>query len=391
MEVWLIEVLKGLGRLFINPLLYWFLIITFLASLARIKQERKYFGTKIFNVFSEWRNMWTTSLLSGLFISIVAISIGIVLQYQLLLLLFIALLLLSLTRKFTMLSPAYSIGISVIILLLLPLMSNFLPSSWLVPFDQVNVSGYAIILGILLITEALLLLRVKRNDTFPELMKSGRGRWVAQHRIKRIALIPFFTVIPIGDIEPFASWWPVFTINAENYGLVLIPFLIGFDMVARGTIPLKLTHRLSQSILILGMSTVGLGVVSIYIPYVAIATIAVVLVVRIIISIRLRTAEQQKQPSYTPDPKGLIILGVIQGSPAERLGLLIGERLEKVNGQLVRTEPEFYKALQINSAFCKLEVRDDRGEIRFAQRAMYQGEHHELGIIFAKEDYLVRK
>ena len=42
----------------------------------------------------------------------------------------------------------------------------------------------------------------------------------------------------------------------------------------------------------------------------------------------------------------------------------------------------FYEALQQNRAHCKLEVLDVNGQIRFVQRALYEGDHHELGILF---------
>lgn len=35
--------------------------------------------------------------------------------------------------------------------------------------------------------------------------------------------------------------------------------------------------------------------------------------------------------------------------------------------------------------FCKMAVQDLSGEVRFVQRALYEGEYHELGLIFVKE------
>ena len=41
---------------------------------------------------------------------------------------------------------------------------------------------------------------------------------------------------------------------------------------------------------------------------------------------------------------GLRILGIIPGTPAERLDILIGETIIKVNGIKINTEQEFYSA-----------------------------------------------
>ncbi len=51
----------------------------------------------------------------------------------------------------------------------------------------------------------------------------------------------------------------------------------------------------------------------------------------------------------------------------------------------VKTENRVYEALQRNRAFCKLEVVNEHGEVRFVQGALYEDEHHELGLLFVKE------
>ena len=81
-----------------------------------------------------------------------------------------------------------------------------------------------------------------------------------------------------------------------------------------------------------------------------------------------------------------MILGILPSSPAEKLNLQVGEMIMKVNGFSVKTVTEFYQGLQKNRAFCKLEVIDLNGEIRFEQRALYEGEHHELGILFVQDE-----
>ncbi len=81
-----------------------------------------------------------------------------------------------------------------------------------------------------------------------------------------------------------------------------------------------------------------------------------------------------------------MVLGIIPNTPAEDLELKIGEIITKVNGIPVKNVSDFYEALQHNRAYVKLEIIGLNGEIRFDQRASYEGEHHELGILFVKDD-----
>lgn len=81
---------------------------------------------------------------------------------------------------------------------------------------------------------------------------------------------------------------------------------------------------------------------------------------------------------------GVRILGVIPDTPAQKMGLELGEIVTKINGIHVTDEREFYKALQKNRAHCKLEVVGNNQQIRYVQRALFEGEHHELGLLFTE-------
>ncbi len=58
----------------------------------------------------------------------------------------------------------------------------------------------------------------------------------------------------------------------------------------------------------------------------------------------------------------------------------------KANGREVNSQRDFYDALQQNSAFCKLEVLDLQGELRFAQSSIFQGDHYQIGCLFVPDD-----
>ncbi len=392
MDAWLIELAKGFGKLFLNPLLYWSVILLLLASTRRIKQERSQFGLKIFDAFSEAKHTWPVSLIGGILLSIAFVGGGVVLSYPVIMLLSAMMVLLSISGRFTLLSAAYTFGFSYLILLIAPpMIAEYTDFPLTTDLQSLNFTGLVLLLAAFLLMEALLLLRSTSRETYPELVKGNRGKWVGRHRLKKLTVIPFFTLVPSGMIEPFADWWPFLHIQGESFGLVLLPLMTGFEQVVKGTNPVYAAKRIGRSVLILALFTFGLAIGSYFLPLLSLAAFGVALVGREWISFRFREKDKQEQPFFHPSEKGLLILGIIPGTPADRLGMLVGERIERVNGQQISNEQEFYSALQRNSAFCKLEVRDERGEIRFLQRAMYQGDPHELGILFAKEEYRLRK
>ncbi len=96
--------------------------------------------------------------------------------------------------------------------------------------------------------------------------------------------------------------------------------------------------------------------------------------------------DRGQHPYFSAQTEGCTVLGVLPNSPAEKMDIKIGETIVKVNGVKVNDETGFYHALQMNSAFCKLDVLNSDGEVRFAQGALYDGNHHQLGVLLVKTD-----
>ncbi|WP_077328053.1 PDZ domain-containing protein [Virgibacillus siamensis] len=378
-ESWFIELAKGIGKAFLNPLLYWILILVFLAGLRRIKRERHYFGFKLFDVFSEWNGTWVIGLISGLVISIVCLGAGVVFSYGTILVLSILAIILSISLRFSLLSASYTIGISCFILLLLPVVPVNLAlfENW---FSKTNISGLVFLLAVMLIAEAMMIKRIRNNNTFPELVSGRRGMLIGVHHLKKIGVIPFFVLVPSGLITPFIPFWPYISMNGETYSLLLVPFLIGFDYQVSGSLPEKAAARISKSVLSLGVLVLLLAVGSIFIPWLSIIAVMLGIIGKELINFRHRNADQRNNACFMRRKKGIKILAVLPNSPADRLGVQVGDSIVKVSGQQVNSLDDFYYALQKNTFF-KLELVDENGEARYVQSALYEGDHHELGIV----------
>lgn len=384
--IWLIELLKGFGKFFLNPLFYWFIILGFIISYRRVKRERLLFGTKVFNLYAEWRHTIKMSLLLGLILSLLTIGIGVVFTEDMIFILIVITILLSLTFNLTLLSASYTLGFTYIVMLFLPIIlnnSSFVPAI----YSHTFYTSVVILLGFLLIIEAIIIGRMERNKLFPRLKLSQRGVWVGEHRIKQLTMIPFFTLVPHGAIIPFAEYWPYLNIGEQSYQVVLIPFILGFNFKNVSSLTQETIHIISRRIGLLGFFIVLLAIGSIYIPALSLVAVTIAIIGREVIFYRQQMNDKQGIPYYSPLNSGLRVLQVIQNGPADRLGVLAGETIIKVNDINVTSVDEFYGALQNSGASFKLDVIDDAGEVRFLRSAFYESEHHELGIIFPTEPY----
>jgi len=387
MQELFIEIAKGTGRLFFNPLLYWAIILLVISGSKRINQERKQFGFKVFPMFYELKNTWLPSLIVGVFVSIMFFGLEVVFPLPTLLLLVVVIILLSLHMRFSLLSASYTVGLTYLLILLSPFILQFQNKIDENIFTYSPLMSLSLLLGILLMFEAFLLVNEDRNNTFPELIKSERGLWIGRHQLKRLSVIPLFFLVPSEQLGNLSNLLPYYPVGGEQFNLILFPMIIGFDISARKKLATDIAKRLGLSFGILGFFVAILSIASMYVRWLSILAVILAIVCREYFMFKHKTAEGLHQGFFTRSREGLKILSVMPYSPARRLGILTGETVTKVNNIRVKTVDEFYKALQGSGTNYRLEIIDDLGEVRIVQSALYAGEHYKLGLIFVDDPH----
>lgn len=388
MQIWLIELLKGLAKIFLHPILYYLFFLAGILGVMRVKRERKDFHIRAHNAYFELRQLLPLGVLLGLIMSVIVVAAGITVPFASILLIAAFTFLWSLTLNVRLMSPAYTVGAAFFILILAS------GKNWSVPlfshsFQALNEKVYpsvAILLGLLLITEGFLILKNGSFGTSPKILKSKRGQRVGVHEVRRLWMVPLFLLIPGNVLHLPLDWWPVFHLGAEKYSLILVPIAVGFQQQVQGMLPQDSVQLIGKRVIGLGILVSLLSVAGYWFPLASIAVVALALICREALTFVHKLNDDGLPFYFSKKNQGLMILGLIPDSPASKMALQIGELITKVNGMAVHNEKVFYEALQKNRAFCKLEVIDTNGEIRFVQGALYEGDHHELGILFVQDE-----
>ncbi|MEH7235847.1 PDZ domain-containing protein [Bacillus sp. JJ1562] len=386
-ETWLLEFAKGIGRFFLHPLFYYFAGYCVLLGYFRVKRERRAFHIRVEDGFYDLRSLLPGGWLAGLLISVVTIAAGVVIPFGSIALIAFVTLLLSLPIKTRLLSPAYILGVSFFGIILLSNLSveNKFINRLLDDMGNTSLASIVILLGALLLAEGILILKKGHNGTSPDLLKSKRGLPVGAHISQRLWLAPVFLLMPGEVLTTHYEWWPVFTVSGQAYSLILVPFGIGFYHKVKSMLPTQSIPVVGKRVILLGIVVTVLAVTSIWFPVIAIIAACFALAGRELIYLQHYFLDESRQSIFSQQNQGVLVLGIIPQSPAEKMQIKIGETISKVNGIQVKTVQEFYMALQKNRALCKLDVLDINGEVRYVQRALYEGEHHELGILFVNE------
>lgn len=382
-----IGLLKGIGLFFLHPLFYILVLFSLLLGYRRVQRERRDFHTRIYDVVDDLISPLVPGLLAGLLLSIAIISLGIVLPIGVIVLFSLVYVAILLTGQARFLSAAYTGSLTLLTALVLPEFETgtALIDKWIAEINAVHLGGLAILIGLLIFIEGILILKNGPKHSSPRLLKSKRGKTIGAHESRKVWIIPILFLLPIG-VLPVSDLWPVLSTQSTQVGFILVPFAIGFQQVVRSTLPVDAIINYGKRVLLIGIVVLGLAILGLYVPILIPITAVIALLGRELIETAQKLREEKETNMYTQREKGLVILGVIPKSPASKMNAKVGEVITKVNSVKVKTNQQFYEALQSNSAFCKLEIIDENGEVRFGQTALYDGNHHQIGLIFVQQN-----
>lgn len=382
---WLMQLLSGAARLLLHPIFYFSFMLAFIVGMTRVLRERKDFERRVYDPYQEIRFILPSSLAVGAVLSAVILGLGLMLPGDVIQLLAPLFILFSI-GGFLLLSPAWTMAALYGVFWASEIFSfSFLTYE---PFDVHRILAIiAFIAALLVMAEGVLIRKRGHQGTTPRIETGKRGLKTAVHMARRLWLVPVFLPVPgTQPLVPFAEWWPVFSIGADTFYLMLFPFLIGFSMKVRSTLPELAVKSTGTSVWQAGVAGVLLAAGAYWYWWLSVVAILFLAAARAAIAIRHVQYEKHRPPFFTTQPRGVMIVGVLPASPAKKMNLSIGEMVTKVNGDPVDSEPAFYKALQKNAAYCKLEVIGTNGQLRFAQGSLYENEHHELGLLLAPEE-----
>ncbi|WP_152619368.1 PDZ domain-containing protein [Cohnella kolymensis] len=259
---------------------------------------------------------------------------------------------------------------------------------------EVHVPSLLFLAGILHIAEGLLVRLQGSKLAIPLFVEGKRGKPVGAYALTGMWPIPLLWLIPAGAEGLSLPWTPLFGMAQDTAGwsLLAFPVLIGFSDRTLSFTPEQKARMSGNSLMIYGLGIAALAMGGNYLPWLSVVGAIAAFVLHEGLLLVSRSRESGREFLYAQDRSGVRVLAVLPGTPAEEMEFQSGEIIKRANGSAVRNKEELHAALQKQAAFCKLEVVNRDGQIRFAQRARYAGEHHQLGLILAPDeqvDYVV--
>ncbi|MGF9699833.1 PDZ domain-containing protein [Paenibacillus sp. MABNR03] len=388
---WLTTLGEALLQLFTQPFYYIAVILIALIYHRQLLQERRLFHVRLQSSITQTIRALLGGIVIGVIASVVSIFLGAHLTLGSVICIWAATLFLSLFR-IRYLCFAYAAGLLGVLQFGLNLASGWQPTGWLGSVTEalraLDIPALLVLAALLHLGEAMLVRLQGVTMASPLLFEGKRGKLVGGYQLQHFWPIPLLILVPVTGSGAELAWSPLLSAG-NGYMLFALPIMLGFGEVTQSMLPGQKVQISAKRLLLYGTSLLVLSLLAAWwSPLMVVAALAAFIGHEFLVWYS-GFEEQHRSPVFVHPAHGLKVLGIIPDSPAAELGIEAGETLYKVNGVLVHSPEELHRALRMNPAFCKLEVRNHQGESKFMQRAIYEGEHHQLGVIMAPDNHEV--
>ncbi len=382
--------LEFVVALLTQPFYYIFLLAVLLHYRRQGLLERRLFHIRVHFYAGRVLRTVVAGLIVGVLASLLMTGIGIHTQPMLLWLISGLIVILSLfrLRLAHLLDALALLSVIYVILWFVP---DVQPAGWLGELVSALRSadwfGLFALAVLLQLAEAVLFRLQAPGLSSPVNIEGKRGKPVGGYTLDAFWPVPVWLLVPAvsGWILP---WQPLHAgeVGSAGVALSVLPIMIGTSVLTQSELPRTKAQLVSKQLWQISAVLIILAVAAYWWPPLALLGIWIGVIGREYIVYASRRKEVEQMPMYTHSLRGLRILDVIPGSPADELGIKSAETVFKANGVQVHSSQSLHEALRLSPAFCKLEILNRDGESKFLQRAIYAGEHHQLGMIFVPQD-----
>jgi hypothetical protein len=377
----------SLLRMVTHPFYYLAVLLVILQYRKQIRMERKLFHARFDSIWRRCGRTLAAGWIAGLAASLVLGALGAAIQPQASVMLSIVSAVLIFFRL-RFLCLAYSAGVLGILRGCVDWMPGLPGAAWLQGLAGLEMAPLFAAVAVLHLTEAFLVRGQGAKAATPLFYEGKRGKIVGGYELQEYWPVPLFLLAPLSGAEGLPALpWPLLFggDGAGGWTLLALPIVIGFSDRTWSRLPADKAASGAVRLAAYGIFMLALAFAVHAWPLFSPAAGVLSIVLHEALRFFSRREENRSVPMFVQNGHGLKILAVLPRSAAEEMGLRAGETVLKVNGLRVGSKEEMHEALRRNSAFCKLEVLNREGQSKFVQRPLFDGEHHQLGIVLSPD------
>lgn len=245
---------------------------------------------------------------------------------------------------------------------------------------QIHLPGLLALIGVLHLTESFLIYLSGHLGFSPIYLKTPAGEIVGGYSLQRFWPLPLAGLwaqvvaesadILIGGIS-MPDWWPLLGEvlspgRGEQIVYLLVPLVagLGYSDLALSSYPQAKRKKTARNLALYSILLSALAVIAVFrpealLPAALFAPLGHELVIK-----KGNEEEFAGRPLFRADSEdGLKVLAVFPGSPAQKAGVEVGDRLMEVNGEPVNTEVDFGHVIRLYHHHLLFKIRRGGREI----------------------------
>jgi len=242
--------------------------------------------------------------------------------------------------------------------------------SLLTGYPQVNIPGLMGLVAVLHLVESLLILLSGHLDPLPVYVRNLAGRVVGAFNLQKFWPIPLavMTILPgvaeqlYGELIQMPEWWPLIrpwgmmSSSDITYGLLPVIAALGYGELAITCFPRERTKRSACHLAVFSLILLGLAVLASHLPRLSILPALFSPLGHELLIFLGRREELQGRPRFVAPSRGVMVLDVVKGSPADKAGICSGDVILTIDGYQVNSRWDLAQMLEFKDEDLSMEL-----------------------------------
>lgn len=213
-------------------------------------------------------------------------------------------------------------------------------------FPQIHVATLMALVAILHLVESLLILVNGYHNASPMFFKHKSGKVVGGFALRKFWPMPTIALVAVVmlssgmDLQsvPMPDWWPIFQPGLEvpeSHVMlhILFPLVValGYSDFVQTELPKTKARRSAGMLLVYSLVLLSLAVLANAYSWLAILPVTFAPLGHELVIYMGRRREKENSPIFLGE-EGVMVLAVYPNSPAEQMGLEVGDVIRSING-----------------------------------------------------------
>ncbi|TYP57793.1 PDZ domain-containing protein [Thermosediminibacter litoriperuensis] len=261
-------------------------------------------------------------------------------------------------------------------------------------YPRVDVAGLMALVAVLHMVESLLIYTAGHLNSAPVFIQDKRYGIVGGFSLQEFWPVPIMLLAvvlgqaPTQDIINMPDWWPVIKpppgiLGRQDAVYLMIPVVaaLGYGDVALTRTPRARSRASALNLLFFSVTLLLLSITASRIHAFKFVAALFAPAAHEALIILGRKNEREKQPLFAPSARGIRVLDVVKGSPAEKMGIEPGDIILSINGRQIEDVEDIRQIKAAFPTYVWVDVLKTDGSFKTLEVSAYPEGMSTLGVL----------